>query len=182
MQACAARTFMVEVDFLIGLFESTMNTLIETYNRKGIKISVIGDTSKLPTSLQRMISTAEEKTKQNCGLQLIIAISYSGKYDVVQACKAISKKVKDGVVEVEDINERLIEQELETKCCSEFPNPDLLIRTSGELRMSNFLLWQVAFTELVFDPHLWPDYGKDQFVEALVVFQQRQRRFGGQQT
>ncbi|XP_028793834.1 dehydrodolichyl diphosphate synthase 2-like [Neltuma alba] len=169
----------VEVDFLMQLFESTMNTLIETGNREGIKISVIGDTSKLPMYLQRMISNAEERTKQNCGLQLIIAISYSGKYGVVQACKAVAGKIKDGVVEVEDINESLIEQELETKC-SEFPNPDLMIRTSGELRLSNFLLWQLAFTELVFDPHLWPDFGKKQFVEALAAFQQRQRRFGGQ--
>ncbi|KAK4275579.1 hypothetical protein QN277_018635 [Acacia crassicarpa] len=124
-----------------------------------------------------MIHNAEERTKQNSTLQLIVAISYSGKYDVVQACKAIAGKIKDGVVEIEDINERLIEQELETNC-TKFPNPDLMIRTSGELRVSNFFLWQLAYTELVFDPKLWPDFGKDQFLEALSSFQQRQRRFG----
>ncbi|XP_028793847.1 dehydrodolichyl diphosphate synthase 2-like, partial [Neltuma alba] len=145
---------------------------------KHIKISVIGDTLKLPTSLQRMISNAEEKTKQNCGMQLMAAISYSGKYDVMQACKTIAGKVKDGIMEVEDINEGLIEQELEASC-TKFPNPDLMIRTSGELRVSNFLLWQLAYTELGFDAHLWPDFGKDQFVEALSLFQQRHRRFGG---
>ncbi|XP_028751956.1 dehydrodolichyl diphosphate synthase 2-like [Neltuma alba] len=167
----------VEVDFLLRLFERIINTEIEAFAREGIKISVIGDQSKLPTSLQRIISNAEERTKQNSRLQLIIAINYSGKYDVVQACKAIAGKMKDGVVKVEDINESLIEQELETNC-TQFPNPDLMIRTSGELRVSNFLLWQLAYTELVFDPQLWPDFGKEQFVQALASFQQRHRRFG----
>ncbi|KAK4275580.1 hypothetical protein QN277_018636 [Acacia crassicarpa] len=167
----------VELDFLLRLFERTIDTEIEAFASEGIRISVIGDTSKLPNSLQKMIHNAEERTKQNSTLQLIIAISYSGKYDVVQACKAIAGKIKDGVVEIEDINERLIEQELETNC-TKFPNPDLMIRTSGELRVSNFLLWQLAYAELVFDPKLWPDFGKDQFLEALASFQQRQRRFG----
>ncbi|XP_028751873.1 dehydrodolichyl diphosphate synthase 2-like [Neltuma alba] len=167
----------VEVDFLMALFGSTINNLIESYNRKDVKISVIGDKSKLPDSLQRVLNNTEERTKQNCGLQLIVAISYSGKYDVVQACKAVAGKVKDGTIEVEDINEGVMEQELETRC-SKFPNPDLMIRTSGELRVSNFLLWQLAYAELFFDPHLWPDFDKDQFVEALASFQQRQRRFG----
>ena len=147
------------------------------YYSEGIQISVIGDKSKLPTSPQRMINNAEYRTKQNSRLQLIIAINYSGKYDVVQACKSIAGKIKDDVVQVEDINEELIEQELETKC-TKFPNPDVMIRTSGELRVSNFLLWQLAYTELVFAPQLWPDFGKDQFVDALASFQQRQRRFG----
>ncbi|XP_054791767.1 cis-prenyltransferase 4, chloroplastic-like [Prosopis cineraria] len=168
----------VEVDFLLMLFERTIGSQIETFKRDGIQISVIGDTTKLPATLQRMISNAEEKTKQNSRLQLIIAINYSGKYDVVQACMTIAGKTTNGVVEVEDINESLVEQELETKC-TEFPNPDLMIRTSGELRVSNFLLWQMAYTELFFNPQLWPDFGKEQFVEALVSFQQRQRRFGG---
>ncbi|XP_054819833.1 dehydrodolichyl diphosphate synthase 2-like isoform X3 [Prosopis cineraria] len=127
---------------------------------------------------KRTMISATETTKQNSRLQLLIAVSYSGRYDVVEACKAVAEKVKDGVVQVEDINEGLIEKELETKWTG-FPNPDLMIRTGGELRVSNFLLWQMAYTELFFDPHLWPDYGKDQFVEALASFQHRQRRFGG---
>lgn len=107
-----------------------------------------------------------------------MAVSYSGKYDIVQACKNISQKVKDGLIQVDDVNESFIEQELETNC-TEFPYPDLLIRTSGELRVSNFLLWQLAYTEFFFVSALWPDFGKAEFVEALISFQQRQRRYGG---
>ncbi|KAK7275989.1 hypothetical protein RIF29_17117 [Crotalaria pallida] len=168
----------VEVDFLLRLFERTINSEIEGFKRHGIRISVIGDSSKLPKSLQTMINNAEESTKHNTKLQLVVAVSYSGKYDVVQACKSVAKKVKDGLVHLEDIDENIIEQELETNCI-EFPNPDLLIRTSGELRVSNFLLWQLAYTELFFNRQLWPDFGKDEFIEALSSFQQRQRRYGG---
>ncbi|MED6140299.1 hypothetical protein PIB30_091809 [Stylosanthes scabra] len=107
-----------------------------------------------------MINYAEESTKENSRLQLIVAVSYSGKYDVVQACKSVAKKVKDGILDLEEINEDIIEKELETNC-TEFPNPDLLIRTSGELRVSNFLLWQLAYTELYFNRALWPDFGKE---------------------
>ena len=146
--------------------------------REGIQISVIGDTSKLPKSLKSMIASAEESTKENPKFQLILAVSYSGKYDLVQACKSVAKKVQDGIIHLEDINENIIEKELETNC-TEFPYPDLLIRTSGELRVSNFLLWQLAYTELFFNRKLWPDFGKDEFVEALTSFQNRQRRYGG---
>jgi len=138
----------------------------------------IGDLSKLPESLQRTIVRAEDVTKDNKRLQLIVALSYGGKYDVVQACKRLAMKVKDDVLNFEDINENIIEKELETKC-TQLPNPDLLIRTGGEVRLSNFLLWQLAYTELYFNPKLWPDFGKDEFVDALRSFQQRQRRFGG---
>ncbi|XP_020210136.1 dehydrodolichyl diphosphate synthase 2 [Cajanus cajan] len=168
----------VEVDFLMRLFERTINSEIEAFKREGIRISVIGDSSKLPESLKTMIASAEEDTKQNSRLQLIVAVSYSGKYDVVQACKSVARKVKDGLLHLDDINENIIEQELETNC-TEFPYPDLLIRTSGELRVSNFLLWQLAYTELYFNRELWPDFGKDEFADALISFQQRQRRYGG---
>ncbi|RDX79207.1 Dehydrodolichyl diphosphate synthase 2, partial [Mucuna pruriens] len=168
----------VEVDFLMKLFERTINSEIEVFKREGIRISAIGDLSKLPNSLLRMITSAEESTKHNSRFQLIVAVGYSGKYDVVQACRSVAKKVKDGILHLEDINENIIDQELETNC-TEFPYPDLLIRTSGELRVSNFLLWQLAYTELYFNRELWPDFGKDEFVEALSSFQQRQRRYGG---
>lgn len=105
-----------------------------------------------------------------------MAVSYSGKYDI--ACRNIAQKVKDGVVQIEDIDEGLIEQELETNC-TDSPYPDLLIRTSGELRISNFLLWQLAYTELFFVRAFWPDFGQEEFVEALKSFQQRNRRYGG---
>ena len=116
----------------------------------------------LPESLQKLITDAQERTKDSFRLQLIVAVSYSGKYDVVQACKSISRKVKDGLIQAEDINESVIEKELQTNC-TEFPCPDLLIRTSGELRISNFLLWQLAYTELFFVPALGPILGKPSF-------------------
>ncbi|XP_074303062.1 dehydrodolichyl diphosphate synthase 2-like [Silene latifolia] len=168
----------VEVEFLMSLFEKGIKSEIENFKREGIRISIIGDSSKLPTSLQKLISEAEETTKNNTRLQLIVAVSYSGKYDIIQACRNIAQKAKDGLVKVEEIDEELIEQELETNC-TEYPYPDLLIRTSGELRVSNFLLWQLAYTELFFVRALWPDFGQDEFVEALSSFQQRSRRYGG---
>lgn len=145
--------------------------------REGVQICMIGDSLKLPKSLQKVFEDAEEMTKNNSRLQLIVAVSYSGKHDIVQACKTIARKVKDGHLELEEISERLIERELETSC-SEFSCPDLLIRTSGELRLSNFMLWQLAYAELFFVQALWPDFGKAEFIEALLSYQQRQRRYG----
>ncbi|XP_010685566.2 dehydrodolichyl diphosphate synthase 2 [Beta vulgaris subsp. vulgaris] len=171
----------VEVDFLMSLFERGIKSELDKFIKQGIRISVIGDTSKLPKSLQKLIADAEETTKDFTNFQLIVAVSYSGKYDIIQACKNIAQKVKDGVVEVDGIDEGLIEQELETNC-TEYPYPDLLIRTSGELRVSNFLLWQLAYTELFFVRALWPDFGEEEFVEALRSYQQRNRRYGGRDT
>ncbi|WCJ29211.1 Undecaprenyl pyrophosphate synthetase family protein [Euphorbia peplus] len=167
----------VEVKFLMSLFERLLKSEMEKFVRQGIRVSIIGDSLKLTPSLQRLISEVEEKTNNNPKLHLLVAVSYSGKYDVLKACKSIASKVKDGEIDPDDIDESLIEQELETNC-SEFPSPDLLIRTSGELRISNFLLWQLAYTELFFAPELWPDFGKEGFVQALTSYQQRQRRFG----
>ncbi|KAK3409835.1 hypothetical protein EUGRSUZ_J01915 [Eucalyptus grandis] len=166
-----------EVQFLMGLFERVIKMELENFMRDGVKICLIGDSLKLPKSLQKVFVDAEEMTKNNSRLQLIVAVSYSGKHDIVQACKTIAHKVKDGHLELEDISEGLIEQELETSC-SEYPCPDLLIRTSGELRLSNFMLWQLAYAELFFVPALWPDFGKAEFMEALLSYQQRQRRYG----
>ncbi|KAL5721066.1 ditrans,polycis-polyprenyl diphosphate synthase [(2E,6E)-farnesydiphosphate specific] [Ranunculus cassubicifolius] len=167
----------MEVDFLMSLFERGIQAEAQNFMREDIKVSFLGDSSKLPNSLQKSIANTEKITMENTGLHLIVAVSYSGKYDVVQACQNIAYKVKDGLVQPEDINEELIEQELETNC-TEFPYPDLLIRTSGELRVSNFLLWQLAYTELCFVESLWPDFGEAEFVEALRSYQQRQRRYG----
>lgn len=127
--------------------------------------------------MQEFIKNAEDMTKDNSKLQLIVAVSYSGRYDIVEACRSVAHKVKEGVIQLEEINEALIEQELETTC-TEFPHPDLLIRTSGELRLSNFFLWQLAYAELFFVQSYWPDFGEDDFLEALTSFQQRQRRYG----
>ena len=139
---------------------------------------MIGNLSRLPEQLQKLVIEVTESTKKNSVLHFIVAVSYSGQYDIVQACKNIAHKVKDGLVEPEDVDKSMIEQELQTNC-TEYPYPDLLIRTSGELRVSNFMLWQMAYTELCFFSTLWPDFGRDDFVQALRSFQQRKRRYGG---
>lgn len=168
----------VEVDFLMNLFERGMKTELGNFMREDIRMSIIGNPSKLPRSLQEMITDVEETTKHNSRLHLVVAVSYSGKYDIVQACQSIAQKVQDGLIKPEDINELLLDRELETNC-ADFPCPDLLIRTSGELRVSNFFLWQLAYTELFFSKSHWPDFGESEFLEALFSFQQRQRRYGG---
>lgn len=136
---------------------------------------MIGYPSKLPNSLQKLVANVEMTTENNSGLQLIVAVSYNGQYDIVQACQKIALKVKHGVVAPDDVNESLIEQELETNG-TQFPSPDLLMRTSGELRISNFLLWHLAYIELFFSKSLWPDFGEIEFLEALQDFQRRQQR------
>ncbi|KAH9626714.1 hypothetical protein KSS87_017413 [Heliosperma pusillum] len=157
----------------------SLRKLVELCCRWGIKVlTVFAFSYDNWVRPKKLISEAEETTKNNTRLQLIVAVSYSGKYDIIQACKNIAQKAKNGLVKVEEIDEELIEQELETNC-TEYPYPDLLIRTSGELRVSNFLLWQLAYTELFFVRALWPDFGQDEFVEALSSFQQRNRRYGG---
>ncbi|XP_077222542.1 cis-prenyltransferase 4, chloroplastic-like [Tasmannia lanceolata] len=168
-----------EVDFLMYLLESVLQTEVENLHREEIRLSVIGDTSKLPNSLQQLIKEAEVRTRNNMQLQLIVALSYSGRNDIVQACQKIAYRVKEGLLQPADITESVIEQELATNCAVDSPNPDLLIRTSGELRVSNFLLWQAAYSELFFSPSLWPDFGEDEYAEALLSFQHRKRRFGG---
>ncbi|KAK2999635.1 hypothetical protein RJ639_022892 [Escallonia herrerae] len=148
-------------------------------NRRDIRVSLIGDSTKLPKALQKLIESVEETTKNNSRLHLVVAVSYSGQYDIVQACQSIALKVKDALIGPEDINEFLIEKELQTNC-AQLSHPDLLIRTSGELRLSNFFLWQLAYTELFFAESHWPDFGEPDFIEALRSFRQRQRWYGGQ--
>ena len=162
-----------EVDIVMTLIENLLKSGLDDFIREGTRVSIIGDTSRVPESLQRTICEIQEMTRENSKFHFI----YSGTYDLVQACKSVAQKVKDGVIQVEEINESVVQHELETKC-SEFPCPDLLIRTSGELRISNFLLWQSAYSELFFAKALWPDFGKTDFVEALASYQQRQRRYG----
>ncbi|OIS96159.1 PREDICTED: dehydrodolichyl diphosphate synthase 2-like [Nicotiana attenuata] len=169
----------MEVDFLMGLFERGLKNELEDFVRAGIRMSIIGDSSKLPKSLQDLIDKAVKTTKENSRLHLVVAVNYSGQYDVVQACQNIAQKVKDGIIEPKDVDGFLVEQELQTNCTG-FPCPDLLIRTSGEQRLSNFLLWQLAYTELFFSHSHWPDFGETEFLEALCSFQQRQRRYGAQ--
>ncbi|KAK1264913.1 Dehydrodolichyl diphosphate synthase 2 [Acorus gramineus] len=168
----------VEVDFLLRLFEGVLRENIEEFVREGIRFSIIGDSSKLPKTLQDLANYAVQITRNNSRLGLSVAMSYSGRNDIVQACKKIAQKVKDGLLQPEDITELTVAQSLETNNSIDCPYPDLLIRTSGELRLSNFLLWQSAYTELFFAQSLWPDFGEAEYLEALHAFQNRKRRFG----
>lgn len=168
----------VEVDFLMGLFERVIHDSVSEFLRDGIRLRVIGDCSRLPVSLQKTARAAEEATRNNSQLDLTLAISYSGRRDIVQACRNLAQKVQGELLRPEDIDESLLAKELETSCASEFPYPDLLIRTSGELRLSNFLLWQSAYSELFFTDTLWPDFGEADYLQALGSFQSRDRRFG----
>lgn len=133
----------------------------------------------LSKSLQESIARAEEKTKDNTGTLLNLAINYGGRYDIIQACKAICRKTMSGHLHLDDIDNTVFEQELETSFIKDFHNPELLIRTSGELRVSNFFLWQLAYCELYFADKMFPDFTEEDFIEALSSFQKRQRRFGG---
>ncbi|PIN20766.1 cis-prenyltransferase [Handroanthus impetiginosus] len=168
-----------EVDFLMNVFEDVLKPdLKELILQKDMRLSVVGNRSQLPESLQNLLSSSEEFAKSNRGMRLILALNYSGRYDITQATKNIAAKVRNGVLQVEDINESLFEQHLQTNGI-DFPNPDMLIRTSGELRMSNFMLWQLAYTELLFFDKMFPDFDEADLVEGLTAFQRRQRRFGG---
>nr|QNC49773.1 cis-prenyl transferase 3 [Leucophyllum frutescens] len=167
-----------EVDFLMSAYEDVIRSFVkEQVAGRDLRFSVIGDKSRLPRSFQSTISSLEDSAKTNKGTHFVMALSYSGQYEIVQASKKLAKKVEDGTLRATDINDRLFEQQLLTNI-TEFPSPDLLIRTSGELRVSNFLLWQLAYTEFYFSSKLFPDFKEADLVEALTCFQTRQRRYG----
>ncbi|WZY90541.1 hypothetical protein YC2023_055534 [Brassica napus] len=170
-----------EVDYWMVIFEFFAKMMIPQAHRypniQKIKVTVIGKRENIPASLRDAILEVEEATKSYEGKHLIMALDYSGRLDILQACKSLAEKAKNGLIQVEDIDEKLMENELMTKC-SEFPIPDLLIRTGGEQRISNFFLWQSAYTELYFPTVLWPEFGKAEYLEALTWYQQRERRFG----
>lgn len=134
----------------------------------------MGDRSQLSQSLQNGMSSAEESCKGNKGPQLAVCANYSGQYDIIEAARKIARKVEKGSLQAEDINENVFEQHLETHVL-EFPKPDLLIRTSGELRVSNYMMWQLANTQLYFTDKMFPDMKEEDIVEALAEFQRRQR-------
>ena len=165
-------------DEIEGLMELLVNTLkqeISTLMDNQVKLITIGDTSNLPEECQKNLQWAKDTTKNNSGLTLILALSYSGRWELAQAMKSILNGVKAGTINEAEISEKLIEQHLQT---SGIPDPELLIRTSGEMRVSNFLLWQIAYTELYITPTLWPDFRKENLYEAIWAYQQRERRFG----
>ncbi|KAF8099144.1 hypothetical protein N665_0250s0006 [Sinapis alba] len=162
-----------EVNFLMAMFEKNFKSEMSYYDRYKIKISVIGKRTNMPESLLDLIQEVEEATKSYKEKHLIMALDYSGRHAKI----LLKRRKMHGFIQVEDIDERMIDKELMTSC-SEYPNPDLLIRTSGEQRISNFFLWQSAYTELYFPNVLWPDFGEAEYLKALTWYQQRQRRFG----
>ena len=161
----------LEVDALMTLLISTISKETKTLMDNNIRLSAIGNLNDLPKKCQKELQDAIDKTKKNNRTTLILALSYSSKWEIINAIKQI---VKDGVSE-EDINEEMFSQYLTTK---DVPNPELLIRTSGEQRISNFLLWQISYSELYFTEKLWPEFNKEDFYEAIFEFQKRERRFG----
>ncbi|HEU5289920.1 MAG TPA: isoprenyl transferase [Cyclobacteriaceae bacterium] len=164
-----------EIDGLMELLVNTLKQEISTLMDNQVKLITIGDTSNLPVECQKNLQWAKDKTQHNSGLKLILALSYSGRWELTRAVKSIVADVKSGNLSDDKIDEKLIEQYLQT---AGVPDPELLIRTSGEMRVSNFLLWQIAYTELYITPTLWPDFRKENLYEAIWAYQQRERRFG----
>lgn len=164
-----------EVDALMALLVDTIAKETPTLMKNNIRLQTIGDLSRLPKVTYDKFIACIEQTSQNTGLNLVIALSYSARWEIIRATQLIAKSVKDGDMLLEDINEESIDAHLTT---SNMPDPDLLIRTSGELRISNFLLWQLAYAELYFTDCLWPEFTNEEFYRAIVDYQHRERRFG----
>jgi undecaprenyl diphosphate synthase len=165
----------LEVAALMQLLVNTISKEVDTLHKNGVKLTTIGDLNSLPSNCSNELKKATEKTKNNEGLNLILALSYSSKWEILKAVNSIAKDVANNKLNADDINETVFDSYLETKG---IPNPELLIRTSGENRISNFLLWQIAYSELFFSDKLWPDYRKEDLFEAIVNYQKRERRFG----
>jgi len=164
-----------EIDGLMELLVNTLKQEIKRLTENQVRLITIGDTSHLPGDCQKNLEWAIDQTKNNTGLTLVLALSYSGRWEIVKAVKTLAKEVLEGKVKLDEINENVFTNYLQT---SGIPDPELLIRTSGEMRLSNFLLWQIAYTELFITPTLWPDFRKDHLYEAIWSYQQRERRFG----
>ena len=164
-----------EVNTLMDLLSSTLLQEAEEIFSKGLRIHAIGDLERLPDTVREQLLNIIELTKNNNKGNLILALSYGSQREILNAVKEISKKVKDGEVDINDIDEKLFENHLYTK---DFPPVDLLIRTSGEVRISNFLLWQIAYAELQFLDTLWPDFTKEDFFQCIVNYHSKERRFG----
>jgi undecaprenyl diphosphate synthase len=164
-----------EVDALMSLLVTTINKETKTLNKNNIRLQAIGDIESLPAKCRKELASAIEKTSKNTRMTLVLALSYSSKWEIVNAVKAIAARVEKKKLSVSDIDENLIDEFLTTK---NIPDPELMIRTSGEHRISNFLLWQLAYAEFYFTEKLWPDFRKEDLYEALVDYQGRERRFG----
>ena len=164
-----------EVNALMQLLVSTIRKETSTLSKNNIRLQTIGDTSSLPASCQRELREAMDETKDNTRMTLVLALSYSGRWDIAQAVGKIGHAIKAGSLQPEEVTEANFGAYLST---AGMPDPELLIRTSGEQRISNFLLWQMAYTELYITDLLWPDFRKENLYEALISYQARERRFG----
>ena len=165
----------LEVSFLMKLLAKTIESEIQELHEKGIRLLVIGELSQLPASVMKPLQKALDLTKNNTKATLIIALNYGSQAEIIRATQKIAEKVKNGEINPDQINSEIFEQNLYTHT---IPHVDLLIRTSGEMRISNFLLWQIAYAELYFSEVLWPDFRKEHFMEAISHFSQRERRYG----
>lgn len=164
-----------EVDALMELLVSTISLEAQNLHKKGVRMQVIGDVESLPLSCQKELQESIDLTANNDKVTLILALSYSSKWEITEAVKKVAAQVEKGEIKINEINSRLIDENLNTK---NFPDPELMIRTSGEHRISNFLLWQLAYAEFYFTDILWPDFRKDEFFKAIISYQNRERRFG----
>ncbi len=164
-----------EVEALMLLLVQTLGREVATLNKNNIRLQAIGDISKLPPRTKKALLKGIEDTKHNDRMTLVLALNYSGKWEILEAAKKLSEEVEKGNLKTEDINDELFSNALSTQG---IPDPELLIRTSGETRLSNFLLWQLAYAEFYFTPVFWPDFRKKHFVQAIIDYQQRERRFG----
>ncbi len=164
-----------EVNYLMGLFLRALNRDIERLHENEIRLRFIGNRAGLQADLIESMEEAERLTEQNHKMTLIVAFNYSGRWDLVQACQSLAEKVAENKLASSDINETLISQHLSTAA---FPDPDLFIRTSGEQRLSNFLLWQLSYAELYFPEKYWPEFDEEELEKALDFYATRERRFG----
>ena len=164
-----------EINALMQLLVNAIADEVGNMMKNNIRLSMIGDMESLPAACQSNLRQAMQTTGGNTGLEVILALSYSGKWEITQAVKSIVEKVVSKELSKEEITQELISSHLNTKG---IPDPELLIRTSGELRISNFMLWQMAYTELYFTDVLWPDFRKEHLHEAILAYQKRERRFG----
>jgi undecaprenyl diphosphate synthase len=164
-----------EVDALMSLLISTLKKELKTLQDNKIRLRAIGDVTELPKKAQRELQEVMQITEDSSRTTLVLALSYSARWEIAEAVRSIAEEVKSGKLDPVDIDDKLVEAHLNT---AGIPDPELLIRTSGEMRISNFLLWQIAYTELYFTQKLWPDFRKDDLYQAILDYQNRERRFG----
>ncbi|MCS6979376.1 MAG: isoprenyl transferase [Flavobacteriales bacterium] len=164
-----------EVDALMSLLVKSLHSEVPTMDRNGVRLSAFGDLDSLPSRARKNLEKAMEQTRHNQRLNFNLALSYSARWEILEAVRKIAEKVEAGMLRPSDISDDILRQNMASW---PLPDPELLIRTSGEQRISNFLLWQIAYTELYFTPVLWPDFKRTHLFEAVAEFQRRQRRFG----